>query len=236
MFNANKRWLLGFVFGIIVTVGLALLLSTIPAAGETTIPSPSASASPSSTSTTTPLPTATKEEARLAATPSSSDASVSTSAAGSYAAASINNLVFSNEDGTAIVNNTIVDTRTYRLTGDWSVPNNTGSGGFTINLPPELQGRASSFSLLDSSNTSTGSCTVTSTQLVCVLDEVYLASHPLNVGGSFYVFVTVGVGNDSTEARSWYISGQTVLATVDPAPGKCADECAFSGQDSRKTG
>ena len=111
--------------------------------------------------TASPTPTAT------AATPQT---------VASYVEATISNLVFIHEDGRAPVDGALVDTRTYRLTGDWSVPDNTRSGGFEIELPSALRGQSSTFKLLDSSNISTGSCTVTATRLICVLDKEYLVS------------------------------------------------------------
>lgn len=124
-----------------------------------------------------------------------------------------------------------------QLTGTWSLPDNpTTPAGFTIDLPPELQGLADAFSLLDDGGEAMGSCVVTATQIVCDFDDAYLLSHPRNLSGSFDFWANIRTKVTEDTETTYTIGGQDVTVIVTPSTDVCVGDCIFTGRGSDKSG
>ena len=135
------------------------------------------------------------------------------------------------------VNDEVVGGWDAEITGTWELPDNpTTPAGFTVDLPPELQGLTDSFPLLDPDGVAMGQCVVTATQIVCDFDDTYLQEHPLNLSGTFNFWAHIRDAVDSSETQTFYIEGEAVTVVVNPQPGVCTVNCDFEGRPSNKTG
>ncbi|MFD5600173.1 DUF5979 domain-containing protein [Leucobacter sp. NPDC058333] len=135
------------------------------------------------------------------------------------------------------VNDEVVGGWDAEITGTWELPDNpTTPAGFTVDLPPELQGLTDTFPLLDPDGVAMGQCVVTATQIVCDFDDTYLQEHPLNLSGTFNFWAHIRDTVDSSETQTFYIEGEAVTVVVNPQPGVCTVNCDFEGRPSNKTG
>lgn len=123
------------------------------------------------------------------------------------------------------------------LTGAWSLPDNPATAaGFVVDLPQGLRGLQDAFPLLDAAGETVGDCLTTETQLICDFDNAYLASHPVDLSGTFSFWATVTT--EVTEQTTVDYDFGTVTATVDvtPAASPCTQACTFGGRPNSKGG
>lgn len=121
-----------------------------------------------------------------------------------------------------------VDGQLTQLTANWTLPDNpTSPAGFTIALPPELEGNTDTFTITaQDTGAVIATCVATKTQLECDFDPAYLASHRTNLNGNVYFWVKINDHVDQTETHNYNINGETVPFTINP-PAQCTTNCEF---------
>lgn len=137
------------------------------------------------------------------------------------------------------VNTQVQNGSAAEMTAKWSFPNNpTMPAGFTIDLPPELEGRNDTFEIVEADDPANprdpdtpapviADCVATTTQLQCDLRPDYVAANPvgLNGGVRFWVMVTDSI--DHEQEKTYVVDGQTT-PPVTVTPGhQCGDNCDF---------
>ena len=117
---------------------------------------------------------------------------------------------------------------TVKVHATWSMPDNpTSPAGFSVPLPPELQGRSENFALTAPGDPSTivGSCVVTFTSIDCDLDPAYVAANPLDLNGDVYFWVRILTEVDQDTEVTYDIGGHTSSITVQPGTPDCTENC-----------
>ena len=116
------------------------------------------------------------------------------------------------------------------LTADWSLPDDpVAPAGFTIALPPELEGRGDTFNITASDTGATiATCVATKTELQCDFDTTYISDNSRDLRGSVNFWVVVNKSVTETQEETFEVGGQTVTVTVNPPPGPCTENCDFS--------
>lgn len=144
-------------------------------------------------------------------------------------------------DSVSFSRTTVTSGTATKLNGTWSLPDgdvpDTRSGpfGLTLSLPDELVGVSMDFPLLDSEGTAAGECTVSAGEMYCDIDADYVATHPLNVHGTFSLWVTVTTEVTEETQTTYDFDDQTASITVVP-PARCETDCGFTGRDNAKVG
>ena len=126
-----------------------------------------------------------------------------------------------------------------QISGSWSLPDSPVGGpfSFSLALPAELQGVASSFPMVASDGSGAmGTCTVDGTSLTCTIDQAYVESHPLALNGEFDFWVTVTTQVVAPTETHYNVGGQDVSIIVNPTTVVCEDNCEWSGRPNSKTG
>jgi len=113
------------------------------------------------------------------------------------------------------------------LTCEWSVPDNSQPGDtFTLQLPPELRwfGTAS-FNLNTPEGRTVATAAANDSGLVVFTLTDYVASHPLNVGGtcSFSTQYSVDPANGGTQELTFVFGNSVVRVPVNVEP--CTEDC-----------
>lgn len=124
-----------------------------------------------------------------------------------------------------------------QLTGDWSIADHpTDPAGFSVELPPELQGLDQTFPISSPDGGTMGSCTTSQTRMVCELDPAYIAAHPTDLHGSFNLWVRVTTKVTEDTDHTYRIGDHDASVTVKPQAGRCTTECEFTGANDAKWG
>ena len=110
------------------------------------------------------------------------------------------------------------------ISGTWSLPDNPATpAGFSLPLPPELEGRTDDFPMTDG-GVQVGTCSITATELHCDVDDAYVAANPLGLNGTFSFWVKVLLEVD--EGTPFQFSDDYPASiTVNPGYGVCDIDC-----------
>src|SRR5690606_24520673 len=105
----------------------------------------------------------------------------------------------------------------------------------SIDLPEEIRGYADRFDIRGAEGQVAGECVVTTTKLECTVDDAYVASHPLNMSGSFSFYEDASVNNTVEETRTCDFGNAETSVTVtpkSPGGGPCETDCDFGGYEN----
>ena len=120
----------------------------------------------------------------------------------------------------------------------WSVADNPSTPlTATVELPEELRGHADRFPAIDSDGEVAGECVVSAQQVVCTIDDDYVASHPVEISGTFTFLVNVNIYNTEEVERTFDFGSVTApTVTVTPNPAVCIEDCDYEGSWQWKGG
>lgn len=106
-----------------------------------------------------------------------------------------------------------------------------------IPLPEDLRGYSDRFTATGPGGVALGECTVSATQVVCAIDEDYIAQNPLQVSGTFTFLVDVNLYN-TTEIERTFTFGEFEAppVTITPNPAVCQTDCEYAGSGAWKGG
>lgn len=138
-------------------------------------------------------------------------------------------------DSVAFIDETVQDTRITELSGTWSIADDpVPTAGFSLSLPPELQGFAETFPLLDPQGEPMGECVVTASEILCDLDADYITENPKNLHGTFSFWVRVDTGVTEETETTFYFNDEVSDTIVVTPVNQCAGDCPYNGQDALK--
>ncbi len=130
----------------------------------------------------------------------------------------------------AFASDTVQSGSAAELTAKWSLPDAPATpAGFTIDLPPDLEGRGDTFLITakDDPSVTIATCVATATQLQCDFDAAYLAGHPRDLKGDVSFWVAVNYSVETEQEHTFTVGGVELPVTVTPGPGHCTDDCSL---------
>lgn len=114
------------------------------------------------------------------------------------------------------------------LEGTWSLPDEPSTpAGFVLDLPAELEGFADSFPLEAPDGSTMGTCTVTTTQLVCDIDSAFILANPRDLRGtfSFWAEATTQVTETTDVTYDFGSAFGSITIPVTPNTDVCTENC-----------
>lgn len=128
-------------------------------------------------------------------------------------------------DTVEFTNDTFQDqsVQTLRVTWHASESPATPTLRVAFDLPSELIGQGTSFSI------GNGTCTVTASRVECVIDDDYVMSNPLDIRGEFTIRAQVDLSNTEAVPSATFTVGGVATPPVHITSRYCAENCSYDG-------